>query len=86
MAEAGLDDYVAGNWYGLLAPAGTPKAIVDLLNARVNAVLQHPQTKERLIAHGFEPTGGTPMEFARFIKSEIQTYAALVKSAGLKVQ
>lgn len=86
MAEAGLPGYVAGNWYGLLAPAGTPRAIVEALNTRVNAALQRDETRERLIAQGFEPAGGSAEAFARFIRSEIRDYAALVKSAGLKVQ
>jgi tripartite-type tricarboxylate transporter receptor subunit TctC len=81
-----LANYVAGNWYGMLAPAGTPRTIVDALNARVNGALQRPETRERLISQGFEPTGGSSDEFGRFIRSEIKEYAALVKSAGLKVQ
>lgn len=86
MAEAGLPNYVAGNWYGMLAPAGTPRPVVDLLNTRVNTALQRADTKERLVAQGFEPTGGSPAEFAAFIRSEIKEFAALVKSAGLTVQ
>jgi tripartite-type tricarboxylate transporter receptor subunit TctC len=86
MAEAGLPNYVSGNWYGVLAPAGTPRAIVELLNARVNAALARPETKDLLIAQGFEPAGGTAEAFGTFIRSEIKEYAALIKSAGLKVQ
>jgi len=86
MAEAGLPNYVAGNWYGLLAPAGTPRKLVEMLNARVNAALGRAETKELLIAQGFEPAGGSPEEFALFIRSEIKDFAALIKSAGLKAQ
>lgn len=86
MAEAGLSGYVAGNWYGVLAPAGTPRTIVDRLNAGINAALQRAETKDRLIAQGFEPTGGTAAEFGAYIRSEIKEFAALVKSAGLMVQ
>lgn len=86
MAEAGLANYVAGNWYGVLAPAGTPGSIVDLLNSRVNGALQRAETRDRLISQGFEPTGGSPAEFSVFIRSEIKEFAALVKSAGLLVQ
>jgi len=86
MAEAGLPNYVSGNWYGLLAPAGTPRSLVEMLNTRVNAALTRTETKELLITQGFEPAGGTPDEFARFIASEIREYAALIKSAGLKAQ
>ncbi len=86
MAEAGLPNYVAGNWYGLLAPAGTPRTVVDMLNRQVNAVLARTDVKELLIAQGFEPVGGSADEFARFIRSEIKAYASLIRSAGLKAQ
>lgn len=86
MAEAGLPNYVAGNWYGLLAPAGTPRSLVEMLNVRVNAALTKTQTRDLLIAQGFDPAGGSPEDFARFIRSEIKEYAALIKSAGLKAQ
>lgn len=86
MAEAGLPNYVAGNWYGLLAPAGTPRTVVQMLNRQVNAVLARADVKDLLIAQGFEPVGGSADEFARFIGSEIKAYASLIRSAGLKAQ
>jgi tripartite-type tricarboxylate transporter receptor subunit TctC len=83
MAEAGVPNYVAGNWYGVLAPAGTPRSIVAQVNRQLNAVLGEHGVKERLIHQGYEPAGGTPEEFAKFIKSEIVAYAKLIKSAGI---
>jgi tripartite-type tricarboxylate transporter receptor subunit TctC len=86
MAEAGLANYVSGNWYGLLAPAGTPRNLVLLLNKQVNAVLSRPDVKELLVNQGFEPAADTPEAFAKFIRSEIAEYAALIKAAGLKAE
>ncbi|RPI46386.1 MAG: tripartite tricarboxylate transporter substrate binding protein [Betaproteobacteria bacterium] len=86
MAEAGLPNYVAGNWYGILAPAGTPGAIVQSLNRQANAILNRADVMELLIKQGFEPAGGSSEEFGRFIRAEIKEYAALIRSAGIKVQ
>ena len=83
MAEAGVPDYVTGNWYGMLAPAGVSRAIVAQINQHLNAVLARQDVKDMLINQGYDPAGGTPEEFSRFIKSEIVSYAALVKSAGI---
>ncbi len=86
MAEAGLPNYVTGNWYGVLAPAATPRNIVQLLNTQVNAVLARPEVKELLVSQGYEPAGGTPEAFGKFIKSEIVEYAAVIKAAGLQAE
>ena len=86
MAEAGLANYVTGNWYGLLAPAAAPRNVVLLLNTQVNAILAHPDVKELLVSQGFEPAGGTPEAFGKFIKSEILEYAAVIKAAGLQAE
>ena len=84
MAEAGLPNYVTGNWYGVLAPPGTPRVLVSRLNGEMNAILRQPETKERLIKQGYEPAGTSPEDFGRFIRSEIAVYAALVKAAGIR--
>jgi tripartite-type tricarboxylate transporter receptor subunit TctC len=86
MAEAGLPNYVTGNWYGVLAPSATPRNIVALLNKQVNAVLMRPEVKELLITQGYEPAGGSSDAFAKFIKSEIAVYAALISSAGIQAE
>jgi tripartite-type tricarboxylate transporter receptor subunit TctC len=85
-AEAGLPGYVTGNWYGVLAPARTPAAIVTLLNTHINAALKRPEVGELLVNQGFEPAGGSPQEFARFIGAEMAQYAALIKAAAIQVE
>jgi tripartite-type tricarboxylate transporter receptor subunit TctC len=86
MAEAGLSNYEAGNWYGVLAPAATPRPIVAQLNKQVNGILERGDVKETLVRLGYEPAGGSSDEFVRFIKSEIAEYAALIKAAGIKAE
>jgi tripartite-type tricarboxylate transporter receptor subunit TctC len=86
MGEAGLSNYEAGNWYGVLAPAGTPRPIVVQVNSQLNALLQRPDVRDTLVKLGYEPAGGSPEEFAKFIKSEIADYAALIKAAGIQAE
>ena len=82
-AEAGLPGYVTGNWYGVLAPARTSREIVALLSSQINAVLKRPEVGELLVNQGFEPAGGSPQEFAKFIGAEIAQYAAVIRAAGI---
>jgi tripartite-type tricarboxylate transporter receptor subunit TctC len=83
-AEAGLPGYVTGNWYGMLAPAGTPRSVVTLLNTQVNAALKRPDVSDMLVNQGFDPAGGSPQEFAKFIGEEIAKYAAVIKAGGIR--
>jgi tripartite-type tricarboxylate transporter receptor subunit TctC len=85
MAEAGLPGFDITTWYGLMAPAGTPSAIVAKWNAEVTKILNAPDVKERLAAQGAEAAPMTPDQFAAFIKSEIPKYARIVKASGAKV-
>lgn len=84
-AEAGLGGYALENWYGALAPAGTPKDVINKLNKEIVRALQLPDVKERLISQGFESRTSTPDEFAAFLKSEIVKWAGIVKASGAKV-
>ena len=84
-AESGLGGYALENWYGALAPAGTPREIVNKLNAEIVKALQLPDVKERLTSQGFETRTSTPDEFAAFLKSEIVKWAGIVKASGAKV-
>jgi tripartite-type tricarboxylate transporter receptor subunit TctC len=84
MKESGVDDFVMPIWYGILAPAGTPRPIVDKLNSELHKALNAPDMKQRLAASGVDPLLSTPDEFAAFIKSETVRYAKVVKDAGLK--
>jgi tripartite-type tricarboxylate transporter receptor subunit TctC len=84
-AEAGLGGYALENWYGALAPAGTPQDIVNKLNVEIVKALLMPDVKERLTSQGFETRTSTPDEFAAYLKSEIVKWAGIVKASGAKV-
>jgi tripartite-type tricarboxylate transporter receptor subunit TctC len=84
MAEAGLPDLEAGVWFGLMAPAGTPPAVLEKLSAAANAALASDDVVAKLRAQGFEPLGGSPEEFARFIARETVKWATAAEAAGLK--
>jgi tripartite-type tricarboxylate transporter receptor subunit TctC len=79
-----LPGYGASGWYGLLAPAGTPREIVSRLNAEAVRALRAPEVAEKLSGQGAEPAPGTPEEFAGFIRSEIDKWAKVVKAANMK--
>jgi tripartite-type tricarboxylate transporter receptor subunit TctC len=83
--EAGIEGYEMKNWYGLLAPAGTPKAIIDKLNAAIVKVVSTAEIKEQFYAQGSEPTSNSPQEFSQFIREETERMSKLVKKAGIKI-
>jgi tripartite-type tricarboxylate transporter receptor subunit TctC len=88
IAEAGgaaLKGYEASSWFGLLAPAGTPKDIVDRIQQETTKALASPALKERLLAQGAIPSGITSAEFARYIDAETKKWAGVVKASGAKV-
>jgi len=85
LTEAGVPNFDIYTWFGLLAPAGTPKEIIAKWNAELVKILGTPDVKERLLAQGAEPAPGTPEQFAALIKSEIPKYAKIVKDSGAKV-
>lgn len=84
MKELGLARVEGTVWYGLLAPAGTPKAVVAKLNAESNRVLAMPDIKEKLLRAGIDAAGGTPDEFGSFIRAEQEKWGPVVKAAGVK--
>ncbi len=84
MQEAGVPGYETSTWGGLLAPAGTPKATVDKLNAEVDRILTLPDVRKTLIDNGIEPGSGTPQQFATFIASEMVKWAKVAKDAGIQ--
>lgn len=84
MAEAGLPDFEAGVWFGLVAPAGTPRAVIDKLSAAANDALAANEVVAKLRVQGFEPMGGPPDEFAGFIAREAVKWAAAAEAAGLR--
>jgi tripartite-type tricarboxylate transporter receptor subunit TctC len=86
LAESGLPGYQAGSWYGVLAPAGTPRAIVERLHAAIVRALQQPDVAKRLAAEGAEVIGGTPEEFGAHIKAELARVASVVRAAGIRME
>ena len=83
-AEAGFPGVDVALWYGMLAPAATPPAIIARLNAEILKALNAPDVRERFAAQGTEAMGGTPGEAAIFIRSEIERWGPVVKKAGVK--
>jgi len=84
IAESGFRNFEASSWFGVLAPAGTPKPVVMRLNADIRKTLQDPAVEKRLAGVGFEIVSGTPEQFTAYMKSEIKKWAKVVKAAGVK--
>ncbi len=85
LAESGLPGYEIGSWQGVFAPAGTPPAIVQRLNAEIVKILNQPDVRQRLVALGAEPAPNTPEEFAAMVKSEVAKWGDVVRRSGAKV-
>jgi tripartite-type tricarboxylate transporter receptor subunit TctC len=85
MIEAGVPGYDVTSWNGILAPAGTPAPILDRLNGELNRIIATPAMRDRMIALGYEPVGGTPEAFGKFIQSELAKWAPVVKAANVRI-
>ena len=85
-AEAGVPGVVVDNWLGVITTAGTPKAIVDRLNAEIVRAVRAPDIAERIAQQGLELTTNSPAEYAAFFRSEIEKFAKIVKAAGIQPQ
>jgi tripartite-type tricarboxylate transporter receptor subunit TctC len=85
IAESGYRGFEANTWYGLLAPAGTPAAVVARLNAEVNRVLAMPDVRDRLASEGGDALGGSPEQFASFLRAEHAKWGRVVKESGAKL-
>ena len=85
VAEAGVPGYEVTSWNGMLAPAGTPAAIIARLNTELNKIIATPAMRQKMIDNGYEPMGGAPEKFGAKIHSEILKWAPVVKAAGVRV-
>ncbi len=86
IAEGGVKGYEVVGWYGMAAPANTPRAVVNKLQAEVASILKAPETREKLAAEGAEPVGSTPDEFGAFVRAEIDKWSKVVKAANIPLQ
>lgn len=84
-SEAGIPDVEMSSWLALLAPAGTPRTIVDRVNAEVNAAIKEPALAKRIGELGAVPTGGTPETLAAFLKGEADKWKRVIDAAGIKI-
>jgi tripartite-type tricarboxylate transporter receptor subunit TctC len=84
VAESGLPGYAAIGWFGLLAPAATPRGVVEKISADANRVLADADVRARMNAMGAEPSGDTPEEFARFIREDQAKWGKLMREKGIK--
>ena len=83
-AEAGLPDFEVTTWYGILAPAGTPRNVITRVNGELVKIMHAPELKEKLAATGTDPLTSTPEEFAAYIKREITKWGEVIRKAGIK--
>ena len=84
--EAGVPGYELNPWYGLLAPAGTPREVVVRLGEEVSRVVRAPEMKEKLAVQGAEVAGGSPEEFAALIRADTSTWSRVVRDAGIRIE
>ena len=86
MVEAGMPGFDLPTWYGVLAPAGTPREVVAKLTSEIRSLLTLPDVKVRLLREGADPAPSTPDQFLQFIQSEIAKYASIIKEAGVRAE
>lgn len=84
VSEAGVPGFVITGWFGVLAPAGTPREIINTLGAEIVKVVQHPAVRERFASLGTVPVGSSPEEFAAFLRTEIEKWSRVVKASGAR--
>ena len=86
LAESGFPGFDMVSWQALVAPANTPKPVIDKLNAEVARVLRTPEMKEKMIGLGTEVVANTPEQFAQYLREEMATWSKIVKDAGIKLE
>jgi len=85
MEEAGMPGFVTGSWAGLMAPAGTPKPIIERMAREISEIVKEPDVKQKFVDAGFLPVGGTTAQFAELMKTDSTRYAEIIKQAGITV-
>jgi len=86
MDEAGVRGYLVDSWFGIFAPAGTPRPIVERLSLEIARAAQAPEVRERLVAAGFNVVGNTPAEFDAMVRSEVAKWKRVVEVSGAKAE
>lgn len=86
VAESGLPGFDVVAWFGLFAPAGTPKPIIDRLSTETRAALAAPEVSKLLVDLGAEPLGSTPEQFSAYVKGEFDRWGKLTKDAGITIE
>jgi tripartite-type tricarboxylate transporter receptor subunit TctC len=86
VAEAGLPGFEVTAWFGLFAPARTPRAVIDRLNAELVKILAMPDVRQKLAVHGVQPGGGTPDALRDFLASDIDRWGKVVREAGIRAE
>lgn len=86
MQEAGVKGFDAGTWFGILAPAGTPRNVIDTLSKALDATLAKPEFRDALAAQGAMVAGGTPQQFGAFFRSEMDKWGTIVRAAKIKAE
>jgi tripartite-type tricarboxylate transporter receptor subunit TctC len=86
IAEAGVPGYEVSNWWGILAPSGTPQPVVDRLYKEITAIQDSPETRKRFELEGAEIVRMKPAEFASFVTQETEKWTRVVKEAGIKAE
>ena len=86
MTEAGIKDYQALAWQGVMAAAGTPAPVIARLNAEINRILDDPATKELLLSQGLQVAGGSPQQFGEFVRTSTESWRSAVQASGATVE
>jgi tripartite-type tricarboxylate transporter receptor subunit TctC len=86
MKESGVPNFEVNSWYGLVAPAGTPAAILDKINADMQTALRSPEVEKRMLELAMPPSPTTRQEFDQFVRGEVARWARVIKEAGIPQQ
>jgi tripartite-type tricarboxylate transporter receptor subunit TctC len=84
VAESGFPGFEVAVWFGLMAPANTPKALIAKLNADTNRALKEPDLHDKLVAGFYQPIGGTPEQFGELVRTEVERYGKIIRAVGIK--